>query len=73
MLRHQVGVFSQLIAGALDLGHHGMMQQSVQQYGSHHRIAEDLSPLCEVSVSVDSPYFYRLKFPTSNRLNIRFH
>ena len=50
MLRHQVGVCSQAVAGAFDADHGGMVQQSVEQCGGHHRVAEQFAPFGEAAV-----------------------
>ena len=50
MLRHQVGVCSQAVAGAFDADHGGMVQQSVEQGSSHHRVAEQLAPFGKAAV-----------------------
>ena len=50
MLGDQVGVVAQPIAGAFDLDHDGVVQQSVQQGGGDDRIAEDLAPFREARV-----------------------
>jgi len=50
VLRDQVGVVAQPIACALDLDHDGVVQQTVQQRGGDHRIAEDLAPFGKAAV-----------------------
>jgi len=41
VLGDQVGVVAQPIAGAFDLDHDGVVQQSVEQRGGDDRIAEE--------------------------------
>ena len=43
-LGDQVGVVAQPIAGAFDLDHDGVVQQSVEQRGGDDRIDEDFAP-----------------------------
>ena len=50
MLRHQLGVLAQAVAGALDLHHDGMVEQSVQQRRGDHGITEDLAPFGKAAV-----------------------
>ena len=50
MLRHQVGVRAQSVAGAFDADHGGMVQQSVEQCGGHHPVAEHFAPFGEAAV-----------------------
>ena len=50
MLGHQIGVLTQAVAGAFDLDHHGMMEQSVEQRGGDDGIAEDLAPFGKAAV-----------------------
>ena len=50
MFRHQVGVVSHSVAGAFNLYDDGVVQQFVEQSGSHHRIPEDITPLGEAAV-----------------------
>jgi hypothetical protein len=50
VLGDQVGVVAQPIAGAFDLDHDGVVQQSVQQRGGDDRIPEDLAPFREATV-----------------------
>ena len=41
---HELGVLSEAVAGALDLYHDGMVEQSVEQRGGDDGIAEHLAP-----------------------------
>ena len=41
---------SESIAGTFDLYDDGVMQQSVQQYGGHHRVAEHFGSFSEASI-----------------------
>jgi hypothetical protein len=50
MLRHQVGMLAQAVAGAFDLNDDGVMEQPVEQRGSDDRIAEHLTPLGKAGV-----------------------
>jgi hypothetical protein len=50
MLWYQVCVMAKQVACPFDLNHDGMMQQSIQQCGCDHGIAEDVTPFCEAAV-----------------------
>lgn len=50
VLRDQIGVVAQPIAGAFDLDHDGVVQQPIKQGGGDDRIAEHLVPFCEAPV-----------------------
>ena len=49
-LGDEVGVLAQAITGAFDLHDHGMEQQTVEQCGCDHVVAEHLSPLGEAAI-----------------------
>ena len=50
MLGDEIGVLAQAVAGALDLDHHGVVQEPVEERGGDHGIAEDLAPLGKAPV-----------------------
>ena len=50
MLWYQIRVMAKPVAGPFDMNHDGMMQQSIQQCGCHHGIAEDVTPFCKATV-----------------------
>ena len=43
MLRYELGVLAQPVAGALDLDDHGVVQEPIEERGGDHRIAEHLA------------------------------
>ena len=49
MLRHQVGVLAQAVAGSLDLDDDSMVEQPIEQRGGNYRIVEDLKPRTAMS------------------------
>jgi hypothetical protein len=50
VLRDQVGVLAQPVAGPFDLNHHGMVEQAIEQRGGDHGTAENLAPLGEATI-----------------------
>jgi hypothetical protein len=50
VLRDQVGVLAQPVAGTFDLDHHGMVEQAIEQGGSDHGTAENLASLGEAAI-----------------------
>lgn len=50
MLRNEIGVLAQPIAGALDLNDDGMVKQPVEQRGCDDGIAEDLAPFGKAAI-----------------------
>ncbi len=44
-------MLAQAVAGTLDLHHHGVVQQAVEQRGSDHLVAEHLAPFGEAAVA----------------------
>jgi len=50
MLRDEISVSAEAIAGALDLDDDRMVQKTVEKRGGDDRVAEDLSPFSEAAV-----------------------
>jgi hypothetical protein len=50
VLRYQVGVLSQPVAGTFDLNHHSMVEQAIEQRGGGHGTAENLAPFGEAAI-----------------------
>ena len=50
VLRDEIGVGAQAVAGAFDLDDDGMVEQPVEQRGGDDGVAEDLAPLGEATV-----------------------
>jgi hypothetical protein len=50
VLGHQIGVLTESITGAFDLGDYGVVKQPIKECGGDNGITEDLAPFCEAAV-----------------------
>ena len=50
VLRDEIGVAAEAIAGAFDLDHDGVVEEPVEERGCDDRITEHLAPLGEAAV-----------------------
>ena len=53
VLRSEIRLMAQSVAGALDLNHDSMMRESIKEHSRAHGITEDSIPFCEDPVCLD--------------------